>query len=82
MKSDKIIDAIGLIDDEIIIEAHNIIKRKRISKKVIFSLVAALIILFALGITAVAKEYNYNLDFVLYDTFSYVAEKIRPINLS
>ena len=61
MKSDKIMDAIGMIDEELIAEAQTeVIKRKRISKKVIISLVAALIILFALGITAVAKGWFDN----------------------
>ncbi|MBR3952746.1 MAG: DUF4179 domain-containing protein [Oscillospiraceae bacterium] len=83
IKSDKFMDAVGLIDDELIAEAiTETSERKHISKKVIISLVAALIIFFAFGITTAAKEFNFNLDWVLYDTFSYVAERLKPVNLS
>ncbi len=83
MNCDKIMNAIGMIDEELIEEAQrNIIKKKRINKKIIISLVAVLIILFAFGITAAAKEFNYNLDWVLYDAFSHIAESLKPVNLS
>ena len=83
MKSDKIMDAIGMIDEELIAEAQTeVIKRKRISKRVIISLIAALIIFLAFGVTTIAKEFNYNLDRVLYDTFSNIAEILKPVNLS
>ena len=81
MNGDKIMDAIGMIDEELVAEAREIKTRKFRAKKV-FALAAALIILFVLGVTAIAKEYNYNLDSILFDTFSYVAEKLKPVNLS
>lgn len=81
MNGDKFMDAIGLIDDEFIAEARET-KAKKFKAKKVLALVAALIILFVLGVTTIAKEFNYNLDQVLYDTFSYVAEKLKPVNLS
>ncbi len=83
MICDKIMDAIGMIDEEIIAEAETeIIIRKHKGRKIIISLIAALIILFAFGITTIAKEFNFNLDWVLYNTFSDIAERLKPVNLS
>ncbi|MBR2639681.1 MAG: hypothetical protein IKD39_03845, partial [Oscillospiraceae bacterium] len=65
MNGDKIMDAIGMIDEELIIEAREIRKRRLGAKKVL-ALVAALIILLIFGITSFAREYNPNLDEILY----------------
>ena len=54
MKSDKFMEAIGMIDDELIIEARETRKRRLITKKV-FVLVAALVILLVFGITSFAR---------------------------
>ena len=61
MNGDKIMDAIGMIDDELIFEAREIRKRRLGTKKVL-ALVAALIILLIFGITSFAREYSPNLD--------------------
>ncbi|MBQ7124227.1 MAG: DUF4179 domain-containing protein [Oscillospiraceae bacterium] len=83
MKSDKIMDAIGMIDEELIAEAHTeIIKRKRISKKMIISLVAAIIILLSFGLTSFARAYDPVLDEILYTVFPDIAMNLKPVNLS
>ena len=54
MNGDKIMDAIGMIDEELIIEARETRKRRLGTKKVL-ALVAAVLILTAISVTAVAK---------------------------
>ena len=54
MNGDKIMDAIGMIDEELIIEARETRKRRLGTKKVL-ALVAAVLILAAISVTAVAK---------------------------
>ncbi|MBQ4118193.1 MAG: DUF4179 domain-containing protein, partial [Oscillospiraceae bacterium] len=82
MNGDKIMEAIGIIDEELIAEADKKIYKRRISKKVILSLIAALIAFSALGITSFAKAYNASLDEVLYYAFPSVAQSLKPVNLS
>ncbi len=82
MNSDKIIDAIGMINEEFIKDAKNTRKKKIPAKKTIISLIAALIIFSALGITSLAKAYDASLDEVLYYAFPSVAQSLKPVNLS
>ncbi len=81
MNGDKIIDAIGIIDDELIAEARETRKRRLGTKKV-FALIAALIIISAFGVTSFAKVNNADFDDVLYFVFPSVAQGLKPINLS
>ena len=81
MNGDKIMDAIGMIDEELIIEAREIRKRRLGAKKVL-ALVAALIILLIFGITSFAREYNPNLDEILYTIFPNIAMNLKPVNIS
>lgn len=83
MRSDKIMDAIGMIDEELIAEAvAETAKRKRISKKAMISLVAAIIILLALGVTSFARAYDPVLDDILYTVFPDIAANLEPVNIS
>ncbi len=81
MNGDKIMDAIGMIDEELIAEAKKHVK-KRFGAKKVFALVAALIIIFAFGITSFAKVNNADFYDVLYFVFPSVAQRLKPINLS
>lgn len=83
MNGDKIIDAIGMIDEELIDEAHKNTFKKRINKKVVLSLIAALVVFSALGITSFAETYyGASLDEALYAFFPSVAQSLKPVNLS
>ena len=78
MNGDKIMDAIGMIDEELIIEAREIRKRRLGTKKVL-ALVAALIIIFAFAVTSNAvKPFIRNL---FKDTKQFV-EMLKPVNVS
>ena len=81
MKSDKFMEAIGMIEDELIIEARETRKRRLITKKV-FVLVAALVILLVFGITSFARVFNPNLDEILYTIFPNIAMNLKPVNIS
>ena len=81
MNGDKIMEAIGMIDEELIIEARETRKRRLGTKKVL-ALVAALIILLIFGITSFAREYNPNLDEILYTIFPNIAMNLKPVNIS
>lgn len=78
MNGDKIMEAIGMIDDEIIAEAKKPVK-KRFGAKKVFALVAALIIIFAFAVTSNAvKPFIRNL---FKDTKQFV-EMLKPVNVS
>lgn len=83
MNGDKIIEAIGMIDEELIAEADKKSFKKRINKKIALSLIAALVVFSALGITSFAKTYyGASLDEALYMFFPSVAQSLEPVNLS
>ena len=83
MNCDKIVDAIGMIDEELITEADKKTFKKHIGRKAIFSLIAALIVFSALGITSFAKTYyGASFDEALYYFFPSVAQSLKPVNLS
>lgn len=78
MNGDKIMEAIGMIDDEIIAEAKKPVK-KRFGAKKVLALVAALIIIFAFAVTSNAvKPFIRNL---FKDTKQFV-EMLKPVNVS
>ena len=78
MNGDKIMEAIGMIDDEIIAEAKKPVKQRFGAKKVL-ALVAALIIIFAFAVTSNAvKPFIRNL---FKDTKQFV-EMLKPVNVS
>ena len=81
MNGDKIMDAVGMIDEKLIIEARESRKRRLVTKKV-FALVAALIVILIFGITSFARVYNPNLDEILYTIFPNIAMNLKPVNIS
>ena len=81
MKRDKFMEAIGMIEDELIIEARETRKRRLITKKVLV-LVAALVILLVFGITSFARVFNPNLDEILYTIFPDIAMNLKPVSIS
>ena len=78
MNGDKIMNAIGMIDEELVAEAKNPVK-KRFGTKNVLALVAALIIIFAFAVTSNAvKPFIRNL---FKDTKQFV-EILKPVNVS
>lgn len=83
MKNEKLLNAIGKIDDEIIYAAEPKGRRaKRLSVKKAIALVAAVMIVFTLSIPALAAanfEPAYNILYMLSPT---IAQKLKPVRMS
>lgn len=84
MKEDRLMDAIGMIDEDMIADAHCAAARKRnISKssRFVIALAAAMVMLFGASLSAVAagSDAAYQL---LYSFSPSVAQMVKPVNRS
>ncbi len=80
--SDKIIDAMGMIDEKLIAEAKTPNKILNFGAKRIVSILVAAVLCFALAINAAAMVYGTTVDEMLYAFFPSAVQAFTPVQLS
>ena len=83
MKADKLMDAMGMIDDELILEAkHPVSKSKHFSFKRYALFAAVLLLCIALAVPALAATNTGHAYDILYAVSPAIAQSLKPINMS
>lgn len=83
MNKDKLMDALGMIDQELVADAHSPAVRKRRSPtKLVLALATALMLVFAASLTAMAAADVDAAYEMLYGFSPTVAQLVKPVNES
>lgn len=83
MNKDKLMDAIGMLDEELVADAHDTAPRARRSPaKQVLALAAALMLVFAASLTAMAAADVGSAYDLLYGFSPTIAQLVKPVNQS
>ncbi len=83
MRSDKLMDAMGMIDDETILDARNPVKkRRRIASRIAVAAVAAAALCLTLAVPALTAANVPSAYQLLYAISPGAAQTLKPVNLS
>ncbi len=82
MNNDKLMDAMGMIDEDYVADARSAVRTRRSPAKMMLAFAAALILVFAVSLTAMAAADVGEAYDLLYNFSPTVAQLVRPVNMS
>lgn len=82
MNKDKIMDAIGMIDESYVVEARGSTRARRSPVRAVLAAAAALVLVFATSLTAMAAADVQGAYELLYSFSPAVAQLVKPVNES